>query len=305
MQQLKGIVPPMVTPLLSQHQLDEQGISRLVAHIVKGGVQGLFVLGTSGEAPSLSYGMRKDLLHQVIAEVDGRIPVLAGITDTSLEESVRFAGISAEAGATAVVAAPPYYFPTSQEALVAYFKALAEEITLPLFIYNIPSHTKVSIEADTVLRLLELPNIAGYKDSTGDMTLFHQMQLKMLGNTEKTYLVGPEELLAETVLMGGHGGVNGGANVFPGLYVRLYEAAVNHRTEDMIRLHRKVIGLSAAVYNMGGRSKSVISGIKAALSTMGICQDTVALPLPTLTAEEKKTIAAYIEKVQAEFINIS
>lgn len=294
--QLRGIVPPMVTPLLSQHQLDEKGISQLVQHVIEGGVHGLFVLGTTGEALSLSYHMRKDLLRQVAEEVSGRIPLLVGITDTSLSEAVQFAAIAHEANAAAVVAAPPFYFPTSQSALYDFFKTLSEEVSLPLFIYNIPSHTKVAFEEDTILRLLDLPNIAGYKDSTGDMVTFHQLQLRLGDKKDKVYLVGPEELLAESVLLGGHGGINGGANIFPQLYVRLYEAAINRDVVKMVQLHHKVIALSIAVYNKGGKGKSVIQGIKAALAAMNICQDTVAAPMHVLSAEEKREIADFISQ---------
>lgn len=301
--QLRGIVPPLATPLLSQHQLDEKGISRLVQHVVGGGVHGLFVLGTTGEALSLSTGMRKDLLQQVAEEVSGRVPLLVGITDTSLNEAVQFAVLAQQAHAAAVVAAPPFYFPTSQYALYHYFKTLAEEAPLPLFIYNIPSHTKVAFEEDTLLRLLDLPNIAGYKDSTGDMMMFHQLQLRLMDKPDKVYLVGPEELLAESVLFGGHGGINGGANIFPQLYVQLYEAAANREVTKMMQLHQKVITLSMAVYGKGGKGKSVIQGIKAALATMDICQDTVAAPLHVLTTEEKREIADFISQFDINKIN--
>lgn len=294
--QLCGIVPPMVTPLLGQHQLDEKGISRLIHHVVEGGVHGLFILGTTGEGLSLSCPMRKALIRQVAEEIAGRIPLLVGITDTSLSEAVHFAAIAMEASASAVVAAPPFYFPTSQSALYDYFKTLSEEVPLPLFIYNIPSHTKVAFEEETILRLLDLPNITGYKDSTGDMVMFHQLQLRLREKQDKVYLVGPEELLAESVLFGGHGGINGGANVFPQLYVQLYDAAVKREVAKMVQLHHKVIALSRAVYNKGGKGKSVIQGIKAALAAMNICRDTVAAPMHVLSAQEKREIADFISQ---------
>lgn len=301
--QLRGIVPPMVTPLLSQHKLDENGISKLVKHVIEGGVHGLFILGTSAEALSLSVGMRKDLLRQVAEEVSDRIPLLVGITDTSLREAIHFAEIAQEANAAAVVAAPPFYFPTSQTALYDFFKTLSEEVTLPLFIYNIPSHTKVALEADTILQLLELPNIAGYKDSTGDMAMFHQLQPLFREKPDKVYMVGPEELMAESVLFGGHGGINGGANIFPQLYVQLYEAAVSREIEKMLHLHRKVIELSIAVYNKGGKGKSVIQGMKAALAALDICRDKVAMPMHDLSAEEKREIADFISRFNISIFN--
>ncbi len=106
---LRGIIPPMVTPLLDRDTLDVPGLERLIEHILRGGVHGLFVLGTTGEAPSLSHRLRRELVERTCRQVNDRVPVLVGITDTAFVESVQMACIAAEAGASAVVLAPPYY----------------------------------------------------------------------------------------------------------------------------------------------------------------------------------------------------
>src|SRR4051812_43501002 len=108
---LEGIVPPLITPLLSHDQLNEPGLERLIEHVLAGGVHGLFILGTSGEAPSLSYRLRRELIARTCQLVAGRVPVLVGITDTSIVEALGVARSAAEAGAQAVVASTPYYFP--------------------------------------------------------------------------------------------------------------------------------------------------------------------------------------------------
>ena len=115
---LHGIVPPLVTPLKDRDTLDVEGLQRLVEHILAGGVHGLFILGTSGETPSLSYRLRRELIARVCRQVGDRLPVLVGVTDTSIRETLDLAGCAAEAGAQAVVVAPPYYFPVSQEELI-------------------------------------------------------------------------------------------------------------------------------------------------------------------------------------------
>ena len=109
---------PMVTPLVARDTLDVEGLERLVEHILAGGVAGLFVLGTTGEAPSLSYPLRREVIDRVCRQVDGRVPVLVGVTDTSFVESVRLAGHAADAGASAVVLSAPYYFPAGQPELL-------------------------------------------------------------------------------------------------------------------------------------------------------------------------------------------
>src|SRR5215831_1347770 len=111
---LTGIIPPMVTPLLGRDELDAPGLERLIEHIVAGAVNGLFILGTTGEGPSLSYRLRRELIDRVCRQVKHRVPVLVGITDTAFVESVNVARHAAETGADAVVVAPPYYMPEGQ-----------------------------------------------------------------------------------------------------------------------------------------------------------------------------------------------
>ncbi len=163
---LTGIIPPLITPLHSRDALDVAGLERLVEHVLAGGVHGLFVLGTTGEAPSLSYRLRRELIERVCRQVAGRVPVLVGITDTAFVEAVHLAQFAAEAGAQALVLAPPYYFPNSQPELLEYVQHLAPELPLPLFLYNMPTHTKTIFDVETVRCAMEIPNIVGLKDSS-------------------------------------------------------------------------------------------------------------------------------------------
>lgn len=162
----------MVTPLIDNNTLDRDGTVRLVEHMIAGGVHGIFILGTTGEAQSLAYHLRYELTELVCSAVAGRVPVLVGVTDTSLEESLRLAHKAAECGAAAVVAAPPYYFAPSQTELTMYYKALADALPLPLCLYNMPVHVKVSLEPATVKELAGHPNIIGLKDSSSNMVYF-------------------------------------------------------------------------------------------------------------------------------------
>jgi len=143
---LRGIVPPMITPLSARDELDVAGLERLIEHILSGGVSGLFVLGTTGEGPSLGYRLRRDLVQRTCRQVNGRVPVLVGITDTAFIESVNLARWAADVGADAVVLAPPYYLPEGQPELQEYLDHIVAELPLPMFLYNMPSLTKVSFE---------------------------------------------------------------------------------------------------------------------------------------------------------------
>ncbi|HEY2573041.1 MAG TPA: dihydrodipicolinate synthase family protein, partial [Verrucomicrobiaceae bacterium] len=142
----------MITPLRARDELDETGLDRLIEHMIGGGVSGLFILGTTGEGPSLSYQLRKQVIDRTCAQVKRRVPVLVGITDTSFVESINVARWSADAGADAVVVAPPYYLPEGQPELQEDLDHLVPALPLPLFLYNMPALTKVHIELETVRR---------------------------------------------------------------------------------------------------------------------------------------------------------
>jgi len=296
---LSGIIVPMVTPLLDQDTLDTPGLERLIEHILVGGIHGLFILGTTGEAPSLSYRLRKDLIERTCRQVAGRVPVMVGITDTAFTESVHLAGLAEKSGADAVVLAPPYYFPAGQPELLEYIGHLAPKLPLPLFLYNMPSHTKLFFEPDTVRQAAEIPNVVGLKDSSANMIYFHRLQGYLKNRPAFSLLVGPEELLGETVLLGGHGGVTGGANMFPKLYVDLYTAAAARDLDRVETLHRTVMRISSTLYSVGKYSSSYLKGVKCALSCMGICSDFLAEPFHRFKETERNQIQSYLNEINA------
>lgn len=289
-QPLRGIIPPVVTPLSGRDTLDVAGLERLVEHLLKGGVHGLFILGTTGEAPSLSYRLRRELIERTCALVAGRVPVLVGITDTAFVESVNLARFSAEKGVSAVVTAPPYYFPAAPPELQEYIQDLVAEMPLPMFLYNMPGLTKVSFEIDLIRRALDMPGICGVKDSSCDMIYFHRLIEVAKQRPEWSILVGPEELTAEAVLLGGHGGINGGANLHPSLYVQMYEAAAAQDLQRTRELHAQVMRLAGSIYTVGRHKSAIIKGIKCGLSLLGICDDQMAEPFQRFRQPERDLI---------------
>ena len=295
---LRGIIVPIVTPLLDRDTLDVAGLERLIEHILGGGVHGLFVLGTTGEAPSLSYDRRIELIERVCTQVQKRVPVLVGITDTCFVESVRVACKAKEAGAQAVVLAPPYYFPAGQPELLEYLKHLTPELPLQLFLYNMPSYTKQNFNAETVLAAADIPGIIGLKDSSGDVVCFHQLRSLLKDHTNFSLLIGNEELLADTVLLGAHGGVCGGANLVPKLYVDLYNAASSADLPAVEALHEKVIQISTTIYKVGKYGSSYLKGLKCALSCLGICNDFLAEPFHRFRHAERDVIHKYVKQLK-------
>lgn len=287
---LRGIIPPLVTPLLNNDSLDLEGLKRLIEHTISGGVHGIFILGTTGEFASLGYKLREELIKQTCLWVKGRVPVLVGITDSAFSESLRLAKIAAECGADAVVLAPPYYFAAGQPELLEYLQRMMVQMPLPLFLYNMPTHTKVKFMPETVRMAAEIPGIIGMKDSSSDLAYFKQVQYALRDRDDFTFMVGPEEFMAEFVLTGGHGGVNGGANMFPKLYVDLYNAALSRDLDKIRTLQQKVMQISTTIYNVGSFGSSYLKGLKCALSLMGVCNDFMAEPFHRFNEPERKKI---------------
>lgn len=292
----RGIIPPIITPLKDRDTLDVAGLERLVAHMLEGGVHGIFALGTTGEAPSLSYRLRREMVQRTCQLVKGRVPVLVGITDTSFVESVELARYAAEQGASAVVLSAPYYFPVGQPELLEYVEDLVPELPLPTFLYNMPSHTKVTFDLETVKRAMQIEKIVGLKDSSGNMVYFHQLIRELSQRPDWSLLTGPEELLGDSVLLGGHGGVCGGANLCPKLYVALYEAAEATDVQRVCELHAQVMRISGTIYKVGRYGSAFIKSVKCALSVLGICDDFLAEPFHRFREQERERVGAYLRE---------
>jgi 4-hydroxy-tetrahydrodipicolinate synthase len=286
---LAGIVPPLVTPLLGRDSLDVAGFERLIERVLAGGVHGVFVLGTSGEAPSLSQRLRREVVSRACRQVAGRVPVLVGVTDTAFVESVRLSQHAAESGASAVVLAAPYYFPAGQPELGEYLEHLVPELALPVFLYNMPAMTKVIFGEDILRRALQLERVHGLKDSSGDPDYFGRAAALARERPDWSVLVGPEHLLRESMGLGGHGGVNGGANIHPRLFVELYEAIVGGDAIQAARLEERVRQIGA-IYRIGQHSSAVIKGIKCALSVLGVCHDFMAEPFHRFRDPERARV---------------
>ncbi|MDD3355425.1 MAG: dihydrodipicolinate synthase family protein [Dysgonamonadaceae bacterium] len=293
---LKGIIVPLITPLIDNQTLDAQGLINVIEHVIKGGVSGIFLLGTTGEAQNLNYDVRKQLIKTATEIVNSRVPVLVGISDTSIDESAKLAAYAAKYGADAVVATPPYYYNLGQSELLNYYKNLVSTIELPLFLYNMPSNVKIYIEHETVLELAEHPKIIGLKDSSSNGAYFQKL-LYSFKNKPFMFFVGPEEMMAETVLMGGDGGVNGGANLYPELYVKLYRAALNKNFELVRSLQSLVIEISNNLYTIGQNESSFLKGVKSALNLKKICSSHMSVPFNEFDLTEREILQQRMHKI--------
>ena len=292
---LRGIIPPMLTPLASIDNLDYAGLEALIEHILAAGVHGLFILGTTGEGPALGYPLRRDLIKCVCQHVGARVPVLVGITDTAYVESLRLAEFAAHSGASAVVAAPPYYFQIKQTELLRLIEGWARECALPVYLYNQPALTKMNFDPQTVALASEIPNVYGIKDSSGEISYIKQVLELVRNKPEFSVLAGPEHLLAEALMSGAHGGVPGGANLFPRLLTRLYQHFLDAAYDEMYKLKAHIVDVGLPIFQPGEADSGYLSRLKCALSLIGICSDLPTWPYQRASPEEAQAIQRHLQ----------
>jgi 2-dehydro-3-deoxy-D-pentonate aldolase len=293
---LRGIITPLLTPFKEDYSLDVTSLGNIIEHVIKGGVSAVFPLGTTGEFCSYNLAMQKAIIQEVCAAVDGRISVMIGISATSLSDTLELAEKAKECGADSVVATLPYYFKLSQEEIRKYFELIADSVSLPLYVYNMPGQTKIHIEPATVLALSNHPNIVGLKDSSGDMSYFGEVA-KLFKDKDFDLFVGPEEKLTESLKLGGHGGVNGGSNLFPEWYVSLYNAYQLGNMGEVETIQNRIQKLSEGVYNLDNNPNSYLQGIKAAMQIHGLCDARLAPPLQELSSDLKLVLQENLNKL--------
>ncbi|MCG7529148.1 dihydrodipicolinate synthase family protein [Streptomyces sp. OfavH-34-F] len=295
---LRGVVPPVCTPLDARGEIDTASLARLVDHLIGGGVHGLFALGSTGEVAYLTDEQRATALETVVNATDGRVPVLAGVIDTTTARVTEHARTAAALGADALVATAPFYTRTHPREIARHFRRLRAEVDLPLFAYDIPVSVHSKLTAALIGELASDGTLAGLKDSSGDEGGLRRLLVALGGREGRTggpapefsVLTGSELTVDAALLAGADGVVPGLGNVDPAGYVRLYEAA---RAGDWAAAATEQERLTAlfAMVDAGpeadmGRSSSALGSFKAALRLLGVieCGDTAFPQLP-LSAE--------------------
>jgi 4-hydroxy-tetrahydrodipicolinate synthase len=292
---LRGIIVPLVTPLLGRDEIDVPGLERVVDHTLYGGVHGYFLLGTTGEATALCGRLRREAVTRVCRRVAGRVPILVNVSDTSVVESLRLADDAMRAGADAIVVTTPYYLPLEAKELTGYVRAISRDSALPVFLYNMPELTKMWFTTDVLSQLLDLENVVGLKDSSGDSDYF-QATLKLMSHRpDWSLLLGSESMMADAVRQGAHGSVAGGANVWPQLLVSLYEAALVD--DDRVPALQQQLLEMSEIYRYGKFASGTIRGIKCALSLMSICSERMADPYLPATDPQREAIASVLRSL--------
>ncbi len=293
----RGIVPPLVTPLLTPDKLDVPGLHRVLERVLRGGVHGVFVLGSTGESPSLSMALRRSVIEETCAAVSGRVPVLVNASETAFAHSLELAKFAADAGASAVTLSPPCYYPVDQKQVLSYARRFAQDSPLPVLLYNVPQFAHNEYSAETVAELSLSPDIVGLKNSSGSLDYLAAVLDAVAHRPEFTVLVGNEESLFPALLAGAHGGVCGGANMFPELYVQLYEAVSDGRHAQAESLHERVGRVAKAVYTVGSPESAYLRGLKCALSLLEVIENVLAEPLQSLNKAETAELRTRLHRV--------
>lgn len=224
--QLRGVVPPVLTPFTADGQIDLPSLERLVGRLVDGGVDGIFALGSSSETAYLDDTRRAAALEAVATFVDGRVPVLAGVIDTQAERVLAHARVAERVGAAGIVATAPFYAVTGPAEVEAHFRAVAAGTDLPVWAYDIPVCTHYKLAPEMLVRLGTDGVLAGVKDSSGDDVSFRRLAMMNRAAGEPlTLLTGHEVVVDGAYLAGAHGSVPGLGNVDPEGYVRMDRAA--------------------------------------------------------------------------------
>lgn len=292
-----GIITPLLTPLRQDESVNYTHLEALVEHVVAGGVDAVFVMGSSGEFARFDHAARAEIVGAVVKSVAGRVPVYAGVGDAGLALARRNLAAAERAGADAVVATLPYYFPirTDGEAY-QYFAALAASTGLPLMLYNIPSTCGVDIGLGVVERLLAKRNIIGIKDSGGDEgRLQALLRIKNGAGREFSVVVGSEELSYAGLSSGADGLVPSMSNPFPRLFARLYAAAVANDLEAL-RGYCDAVDRLNRINSGDGSWMAPNVWRKKALSLMGVCDEYCTAPYLPVDAATAARVAEAVEE---------
>lgn len=294
-QKLSGVIPPVITPLTAEGQLDVASLRRVINRMVDAGVDGLFLLGSSGEAVFSTDTRRREILEAGVEIVDGRVPVLAGVIDTQTERVVEHAAAAQAIGVDALVATAPFYALGGPEVVERHFRVIRERIDLPLFAYDIPVCVHTKLDGAMMLRLGQDNVIDGVKDSSGDDVGFRQLIRANAAAGEPLALLTGHEVVVDGAYLGGaQGSVPGLANVSPEPYVRQWRAAqagdweAVRREQDQLADLMRIVSVTSGVSGYGAG----VGAFKTALSLMGVIEtNQMTEPVAALGADNSAAIA--------------
>ena len=281
----KGSNVALITPF-KNNQLDVDSYIKLIHFHLKNGTNGLIPAGTTGESPTLNHKEHEQVIELCIQEAKGKIPVIAGTGSNSTEEAVSLTRHAEKAGADGVLVVTPYYNKPTQEGLYQHYKAINDNTSLPIIIYNIPSRCVIDMSVDTMSKLFELKNIAGVKDATGDLNMLDQT-IKKLG-PEFIQLTGEDGLAFEFNKRGGVGIISVTANIAPKLcsdMQKYSKSKSDNEIKEAERIDQMLQPLHKSLF-----IESNPAPVKYAAKLLGMCDDEIRLPLVKIKKESQEQV---------------
>ncbi|MGB9595535.1 MAG: 4-hydroxy-tetrahydrodipicolinate synthase [Candidatus Poribacteria bacterium] len=287
----EGIIPALATPMNDDESINEKGLKKLIDFVIKGGVHGIFVSGSQGESFSMTIDEKKRVIATSIEASDGRVPIYAGTGTITTSQAVQLTKMARELGADAVSVTTPYFIKPSQKELIDYYKAVSDSAEdMPVLLYSNPMRTGVMIEVDTVVKLSELDNVIGMKDSSGDIVQTSSY-IEATKDKDFSVLVGNDACIFSALLAGAKGAVAATANVAPRLIVDLYDAVKAGNIDLARELHYKLLPIRRA-FTMG--TFPVV--IKEALNLMDLPAGPARKPIQPLSSEKRQELKSIMKK---------
>ena len=291
MNKLRGIFPATVSTFGPDGVFDPTMMRRMVRHQVNAGVQGLYVCGGTGEGLLMTMNERQQAIETVLDEVNGRVTVIAHIGAFQIPETIALAKHASDAGADAIAALPPsYFFKPDEIAQVEYYTSIANVSEVPVLIYNIPQRSGISMTEDLYRQLLEVDNIVGMKDSSGDIFSLGHFTSKW---KESVIFEGEDSVLLPALMAGACGGIGASYSLMPDIYVKLWEAYESKDMDKAAEMQGRANEITRALIV----AADLIGGIKQALAWMGIECGEPRAPNRILTSEETTTLRNAFEGV--------
>ncbi len=295
--QMEGVIVPLLTPLNEREEIDEKAMVRLIDYVIKGGVHGIFIMGTAGEFARLREKEWTKGIQVAISHAKGKVPVYIGVSDTGTQRVISKMRAAERLGADILIAAPPYHFPVNEEEILLFYKQISSITKLPVFAYNIPETTHVSIRAEVVIRMAKSGIVNGIKDSSGDFFELKKIIRGVKQNPDFRVFVGEQSLFVRGIVAGAHGVISIMGNIAPKLCVDIYQTVKNGEIEKSQLLEKKLQYFVAHIEGSSNSWFATIGGEKAVLESMGILKNITTQPSISFY---KKTI----EKISKE-ISIS
>lgn len=288
---LTGSIVAIVTPMREDGALDLDALARLIELHIDSGTAGVVIVGTTGESPTVDYDEHCLLIKTAVELVRGRVPVIAGTGANSTSEAIELTAYAKEVGATSCLSVVPYYNKPTQEGLYRHFRTIAERVDVPLILYNVPGRTGADLANETVLRLCEVPGIAGIKDATSDMARHIELLRRLPAERNFGFYSGNDDTALPYILLGGHGVISVTANVAPRLMADMCRAALAGDVAITRRLNNRLMPLSTRLFVEANPIP-----VKWALAEMGLIGPALRLPLVSLSAPHHASVRAALRE---------